>query len=68
MVAGGIFFIGSYDGNLYAVDQNSGQEIWRFKTGDAIASSAMSAVVMDDVIYFGSFYGYLYAVKHSDKR
>ena len=32
-------FIGSYDRNLYCLDAETGQELWRFTTGGAINSS-----------------------------
>ncbi len=43
-------YVGSYDGNLYAVDAATGREQWRFSTAGKISSSP---VVIDGVIYFG---------------
>src|SRR5258706_16353216 len=31
-VANGVVFIGSIDGNVYAVDQETGKQKWKFKT------------------------------------
>src|ERR1043166_9883634 len=31
-IADGVVYIGSIDGNLYAVDQETGQQKWKFKT------------------------------------
>ncbi|WP_276257811.1 PQQ-binding-like beta-propeller repeat protein [Haloglomus litoreum] len=38
-VAGGLVYIGGYDGGLYAFDLGSGERVWRRKLGDAIGSS-----------------------------
>ncbi|MEX6686471.1 PQQ-binding-like beta-propeller repeat protein [Danxiaibacter flavus] len=51
-------FIGSEDGNLYAV-QETGQLKWKFKTGGAVHSSP---AVSNGTVYFGSFDGNFYAV------
>jgi outer membrane protein assembly factor BamB len=54
-------FIGSIDSFLYAVDQETGQQKWKFRTqaGRQIASSA---AVADGVVYFLGYDGVLYAV------
>lgn len=44
---------------LYAVDRQTGQELWRFKTEGYVESSV---TVVDGVVYFGSNDRYLYAV------
>lgn len=54
-----IVYFGSFDGYLYALALNSGQEKWKFKTGGVIAANP---AITDNVIYFGSYDGYLYAV------
>ena len=52
-------YFGSGDGNLYAVDANSGEAKWKFKTGDVVhASPAYS----DGVVYVGSWDSYFYAI------
>ena len=38
----GVVYVGSDDKNLYAVDANTGREIWAFKTGGRVWSSAGS--------------------------
>ena len=53
-------YISSEDSYLYAVDIKTGQEKWKFKTGDIILSSPS---VSGGVVYFGSSDGNLYAVK-----
>lgn len=51
---------GSQDGHVYGVELASSGELWRFQTGEGIASTLR---VVDGVIYFGSFDGRLYAVR-----
>ena len=55
-----VVYFGGIDGNLYAVDRQSGQELWRFETGGSVY--AQPPALVDDVIYFGSFDRHLYAV------
>jgi hypothetical protein len=50
--------IGSVDHYLYALDSQTGQEIWNFKTVGAV----FDTTVGDGVVYFVSGDGYLYAV------
>ena len=38
-VVEGIVYVGSADGNLYAVDAQTGKEKWRFLTGERVRSS-----------------------------
>jgi outer membrane protein assembly factor BamB/formylglycine-generating enzyme required for sulfatase activity len=55
----GVVYVGSDDGNVYAVDAESGREVWRFTTGDRVVSSA---AVVDGMVYIGSNDRQLYAV------
>jgi len=57
----GTVYVGSDDGNLYALNPETGEEIWRFATGAEVRSSP--AVGQDGIIYFGSLDNYFYAVK-----
>jgi outer membrane protein assembly factor BamB len=57
-LVGNRLFIGCTDGNVYAVDSGSGQEVWRVETGGPIISSP---AVAGDVLYVGSF-GALFAL------
>ncbi len=57
----GTVYIGSDDGNLYAIDPETGLEKWRFLTGAEIQSSP--AVGTDGTIYFGSLDNIFYALK-----
>ena len=38
-VAGGVVYIGSSDGHLYAIDQATGQQKWKDDTGEPVVSS-----------------------------
>lgn len=38
VIAGGVLYIGSQDGALYALDPNSGQLKWRVQTGEGLVS------------------------------
>ncbi len=52
-------YVGSADGNFYAVDTASGKQKWKFEVKSRIASSA---AVADGIVYFGAYDGNLYAV------
>jgi eukaryotic-like serine/threonine-protein kinase len=55
----GIVYIGSEDGNLYAIDEKTAKARWKFKTGGAVHSSP---AVFNNTVYIGSFDGYYYAI------
>ena len=58
-VAGGVVYVGSLDNWLYALDAETGQEKWRFKTdGEVVSSPAIAG----RVVYVGSNDGRLYAL------
>jgi outer membrane protein assembly factor BamB len=58
-VVGNMIYIGSTDGNLYAVDRETGTQNWKFEAKSRIASSP---AVSDGVVYFGAWDGNFYAV------
>lgn len=58
-VTGGVAYVGSTDGYLYAVQAATGQETWKFKTDGRVTSSP---AVSGGVVYFGSYDGFFYAV------
>jgi outer membrane protein assembly factor BamB len=58
-VSGGVVYIPSLDGHLYALDQQTGKEKWKFKSRMPIASSP---AVVDGVLYFVSSTGALAAL------
>jgi eukaryotic-like serine/threonine-protein kinase len=59
VIMNGTVYIGSEDGNLYAIKTYSGELSWKFHTGGAVASSP---AIFNGVIYFTSFDGYCYAL------
>lgn len=52
-------YIGSNDGNLYAINTKTGKQIWSYKTDGSIYSSP---TVTDGIVYVGSNDGYIHAV------
>ncbi len=58
-IANGLAYVGSTDGNLYAVDLNSGAMKWKFETKARVVSSP---AVAGGLIYFSSYDGWFYAV------
>ena len=59
----GVIYVGSVDGNLYAVNAN-GVEKWAYSTGQEIESSP--AIGNDGTIYVGSDNGLIYALNPND--
>ena len=72
-VAGGVAYVGAYDGVLYAVDVRDGRIIWRYATAGSTLRSAgfgydrrsiqSSPAVGDGAVFVGSRDGSLYAVE-----
>lgn len=58
VVAGTVYF-GSGDGNVYALDAESGQLKWKFATGDVVHASP---AVAEGMIFIGSWDSYFYAL------
>jgi len=58
-ITGNYIYIGSTDGNLYAIDKSNGNEIWRFKAQSPITASPLED---NGKIYFGCQDGNYYAV------
>lgn len=58
-IASGMVMFGSWDGNFYAVDLETGQEKWRFRTRGAVHAKP---AVSDGLVCFGSSDGYLYCL------
>ena len=52
-------YVGSDDGNLYAINAHTGAQWWQYTTGGPIQSSP---TVQNNTVYFGSNDKYLYAV------
>jgi eukaryotic-like serine/threonine-protein kinase len=52
VVANGIVYTSSYDGNLYALNARTGQKIWNYNA--SILGIGSSPTVADDIVYVGS--------------
>jgi len=59
VVGGGAVYFGSGDGNVYALDAQSGNLKWKFATGDVVHASPAYA---DGVVFVGSWDSYFYAL------
>jgi len=59
VVADGLVYFGSGDGNLYALDAATGDLRWKFKTGDVVHASP---AFVNGVVFVGSWDSYFYAV------
>jgi len=64
-VAQGVVYVGSNDGNLYAIDQQTGSQKWTFSTGARIGSSP---AVDHGLVYFNSYDGNFYAVDETSGK
>ena len=58
-VVDGVVYVGSTDGNVYAIDAASGAQKWKFETKSWEVSSP---AVVSGVVYFLSYDGHLYAL------
>ncbi len=58
-IAGGVVYIASFSGHLYAIDQETGKEKWNFKSRLPIASSP---TIADGTVFFVSSAGSLAAI------
>jgi len=58
-VASGKVYFGSGDGNVYAVDVQTGVVQWKFPTKDVVHASP---AVVNGIVYVGSWDSYLYAI------
>jgi outer membrane protein assembly factor BamB len=59
-LAGGLVFVGSDDGKIYALNATDGSKTWEFATGDKVGASP---VIANGVLFVGSFDGKMYAIK-----
>ncbi len=63
VVADGVVYFASVDGNVYAFNTANGSEIWRFKTEGKIWSTP---ILYQDTLIVGSFDKKLYAINIAD--
>ena len=59
VVAGDLVYVGSFDGNVYALSAKEGQLAWKFATGDKVRASP---TVDDGTLYIGSWDKFFYAI------
>lgn len=59
VLAAGRVFFGSGDGHVYALDQDSGDLLWKFNAGEVVHASP---AVADGVVYVGDWASRLYAI------
>jgi outer membrane protein assembly factor BamB len=62
VVANGVVYFGSGDGNVYAVDAAEGSLKWKFKTGDVVHASP---AIADGTVFIGSWDSFFYALDAS---
>lgn len=58
-VVDGMLYFGALDGKLYALNADTGKQVWMFDTRSTIGSSP---TVVDGVLYFGSGDGRVWAI------
>jgi eukaryotic-like serine/threonine-protein kinase len=58
-VVGSTVYVGSGDGNVYAIDAASGALRWKFQTGNVVHASP---AVANDTVYIGSWDSFFYAL------
>lgn len=58
--SGTTLYVGSEDGNMYALDSSTGKEKWRFSSVGGVVSSP---AVMNGLVYFGSHDNRCYALE-----
>lgn len=59
IINNGTVYVGSEDGNLYAIEEKTGKTLWNFETKGAIHSSP---TIYKNTVFFGSFDGNYYAI------
>jgi eukaryotic-like serine/threonine-protein kinase len=64
-VAGGVVYVGSGDGNVYAVRASDGSLVWKFATKGPVNSSP---AVVDGAVFVSSLDGDIYALGRDDGR
>jgi outer membrane protein assembly factor BamB len=64
-IVGDTVLIGSSDGNLYALDADTGREKWKFGADSAVTSSP---AIASGRVFFSSHKGTFYAVRFADGK
>ena len=55
-VVGGVVYIGSHSGYLYALDAKTGTELWRYETGE---TGNGSPAIANGIVYAGGTNNYI---------
>lgn len=63
VVVEGVVYVGSYDGNFYALDAATGKQKWSFKTGGKVSGSA---AVANGSVFFAGEDGNVYRLNAAD--
>ena len=58
-IAGDTVYVGSYDKNLYAIDYQTGRQLWQFRAESGVSSPAID----DGIVYVGTEDGTFYALQ-----
>jgi outer membrane protein assembly factor BamB len=58
-VSDGIVYVGSGDGNVYAINEQTGKQVWAFHTSNVIHASP---AIADGIVFIGSWDTYFYAL------
>ncbi len=61
----GVLYIGSYDNNLYALEAESGEFLWKYAAKGAVVSKP---ALVESFVYFGSEDGSLYVLSSINGR
>src|SRR5665647_1655342 len=61
-ISNGMVYVGSYDGNVYALNAADGTKVWSYVTG----GTASSPAVANGLVYIGGTDGYIYALNAAD--
>jgi len=64
-VSGGLVYVGSGDGRIYAIDAISGKQKWHFQTGHVVRATP---AVAQGRVFCGSFDGKVYALDAASGR
>jgi len=62
-IGDGLFVIGNNDGHVYALDVESGELVWKFRTGHRVWATPL---IVSDTVYIGSMDRHLYALNLTD--
>jgi len=65
-VARGMVFVGAYDNNLYAINSESGEFVWKFPASDSVGGS--TPFVYEDAVFIGSADKHLYSLQAANGR